>query len=66
VADPDDHDDMLRRRSDFPHLMGEKIAPLWIRMLRDNIGIELSGHEDVPIPVDVHLLRASKTPVGVS
>jgi hypothetical protein len=28
-------------------------------MLRDNAGIELVGLEEVPIPVDVHVLRAT-------
>ena len=26
---------------DFPYLRGSKIGPLWLRMLRDNVGIEI-------------------------
>ena len=55
----DNHDEGNRRRPDFPLLKGKKIGPLWVRMLRDNIGIDLSGLADVPIPVDVHVLRAT-------
>lgn len=44
---------------DFPLLRGPKIGPLWVRMLRDNALLELSGLEDVPIPVDVHVMRAT-------
>ncbi len=43
----------------FPLLKGPKIAPLWVRVLRDNAGVELSGLDEVPIPVDVHVLRAA-------
>ena len=46
--------------ADYPYLRGDKIGPLWIRMLRDNVRMkELEGLEDVPIPVDVHVARAS-------
>lgn len=55
----DKHLDQGRMRSDFPLLKGPKIAPLWVRTLRDNAGIELSGLDEVPIPVDVHVLRAT-------
>jgi hypothetical protein len=48
-----------RQVSDFPYLKGPKISCLWIRMLRDNVGIDLSGLDEVPIPVDVHVLRAT-------
>ena len=44
---------------DYPYLRGPKISSLWIRMLRDNIGITLAKLEEVPIPVDVHVLRAT-------
>jgi len=48
--------------SDYPYLRGNKIGPLWLRMLRDNVGIiELKNLERVPIPVDVHIARASLT-----
>jgi hypothetical protein len=46
--------------ADFPYLRGNKIGPLWLRMLRDNVGIEkLKKLDKVPIPVDVHVARAT-------
>ena len=45
---------------DFPYLGGNKIGPLWLRMLRDNAGVTMLRNLDqVPIPVDVHIARAS-------
>lgn len=44
---------------DFPFLRGPKIGPLWLRMLRDNLGLEIKNLESVPIPVDVHVARAT-------
>jgi hypothetical protein len=44
---------------DFPFLRGKKIGPLWMRMLRDNVGLEIRDMDEVPIPVDVHVARAS-------
>jgi len=43
----------------FPLLRGAKIAPLWIRMLCDDASAALSDLADVPIAVDVHVLRAT-------
>ena len=51
----------LRFKKDFPSLSGNKIFPLWIRMLHDNIGINLKNLERIPIPVDVHIARATFT-----
>lgn len=48
--------------SDFPNLRGPKIGPLWVRMLRDNVGIKkLIYLENVPIPVDIHIARSTLT-----
>lgn len=44
---------------EFPYLKGQKIGPLWLRMLRDNAGISLEKLEDIPIPVDIHVLRST-------
>ena len=33
--------------------------PLWVRMLRDNVGLEIWNLESVPMPVDVHIARAT-------
>jgi len=46
---------------DFPFLRGPKIGPLWLRMLRDNVGVALHGMQEIPIPVDVHVARATFT-----
>lgn len=47
-------------RSDYPYLSGNKIAPLWLRMLRDNVGItNFKNLDKVPIPVDIHVARAT-------
>jgi hypothetical protein len=45
---------------DYPYLRGDKIGPLWLRMLRDNVGIDkLKRLDEVPIPVDIHVARAT-------
>ncbi len=45
---------------DYPYLRGDKIGPLWLRMLRDNVGIsELKNLDEVPIPVDIHIARST-------
>ncbi|MEN2984646.1 MAG: hypothetical protein ABDH25_06430 [Dictyoglomaceae bacterium] len=46
---------------DFPYLRGPKISSLWLRMLRDNVGIQLKNLEKIPIPVDIHIARATLT-----
>ncbi|MGV8150080.1 MAG: DUF6884 domain-containing protein, partial [Alkaliphilus sp.] len=46
-------------KSSFPYLSGKKILPLWIRMMHDVVGIELKGIEETPIPVDIHVARAT-------
>jgi len=51
----------VRFKKEFPSLSGDKIFPLWIRMLHDNLGIELKNLEKVPIPVDRHVARSMFT-----
>jgi hypothetical protein len=47
-------------KSHCPYISGNKIAPLWLRMLRDNMGIsKLENLNKIPIPVDVHVARAT-------
>jgi len=56
----DSHLENGLRTHDFPFLKGPKIGPLWLRMLRDNIGItNLRKFDEVPIPVDGHVARAT-------
>lgn len=47
------------QKADFPYLRGPKIGPLWIRLLRDNVGCNLINMEMIPIPVDIHVARAT-------
>jgi hypothetical protein len=44
---------------DFPYLRGDKIGPLWLRMLRDNAGLSFVSMNRLPIPVDVNVARAT-------
>lgn len=47
-------------KKSFPYLSGDKIGPLWIRMMRDNIGERrLKALNTIPIPVDIHIARSS-------
>jgi hypothetical protein len=49
-----------RLRNDYPYLRGDKIGPLWLRMLRDNVGLnKIINLDKVPIPVDIHVARAT-------
>ena len=46
--------------SDYPFLKGPKIASLWLRMLKDNVGVtQLKNFGKVPILVDIHVARAT-------
>lgn len=56
----DTHVENNRPTWDFPFLRGNKIGPLWLRMLRDNVHITiLQDLHLVPIPVDIHVARAT-------
>jgi len=47
-------------RYQFPYLKGDKIGPLWVRMLEDSWqGRHLDGLDDLPIPVDTHIAAAT-------
>jgi hypothetical protein len=46
-------------KKDFPFLSGDKIFPLWIRMMHDNVGIDFKNLDKIPIPIDIHTCRAS-------
>lgn len=48
-----------RFKNSFKSLSGDKIFPLWIRMLHDNIELPLKNIDKIPIPVDVHIARAT-------
>jgi hypothetical protein len=56
----DSHFDGYRMSPDYLFLKGNKIAPLWLRILRDNAGVDcILNMEKIPIPVDVHVARAT-------
>jgi len=58
----DNHVYNKRLVPDYPYLRGPKIGSLWLRMLRDNAGIrKLKNLDKVPIPVDIHVARATLT-----
>ncbi len=50
---------MVRREEGFPFLRGPKISALWVRMFRDNVGVPFANMRKVPIPMDVHVARAT-------
>lgn len=58
----DSHESGGKAEWDFPFLRGNKIGPLWLRMLRDNLNLsQLRNLDQVPIPVDRHVARATLT-----
>ena len=52
------------RTEEFPFLGGEKIGPLWCRLLHEDV-VRLDRIGEIPIPVDVHVRRVSGELVGV-
>lgn len=64
-------DEVLRKmkkeyKKNFPYLSGNKILPLWIRMLHDVISIDMENMNRIPIPIDVHIARATLTTGGMT
>ena len=47
------------RKREFPYLSGTKILPLWLRMLKDEADLQMSNMDQMPIPIDVHIARAT-------
>ncbi len=45
----------------FPSLSGRKIFPHWIRILKEKTSINFLNVKKLPIPVDVHVARATFT-----
>lgn len=48
-----------RYRSGFPNLKGEKIGPLWIRMLHATCQVDLAHLGEVLLSVDIHTAQAT-------
>lgn len=44
-------------KPEFPYLSGNKIKPLWLRIIDETIGIKLKRIEKIPLPIDVHTAR---------
>lgn len=51
----------LDYKKHFPYLSGEKILPLWIFFMHELVGIKMKNIDKIPIPVDVHIARATFT-----
>jgi len=50
-----------KEKEKFPSLSGIKIFPHWIRSLKDKKNLPFKNVEKLPIPVDVHVARATFT-----
>ncbi|MEJ5226825.1 hypothetical protein [Thermodesulfovibrio sp.] len=50
---------LRNNRRDYPYLSADKIPLVWLRILKDNVGIKFKNIEKVPIPVDTHIARAT-------
>lgn len=50
---------LRNNKKDYPYLSGDKIPLVWLRILKDNVGIKFKNIEKVPIPVDTHIARAT-------
>jgi len=49
------------RKEEFPSLSGTKLFPHWIRSLKDKFNLPFKRLDELPIPVDVHVARATLT-----
>lgn len=54
-------DFLKNRKEEFPSLSGTKIFPHWIRSLKEKVPLPVKRVEELPIPVDVHVARATLT-----
>jgi len=48
-------------KDNFPSISGSKMFPHWIRSLKEKFNLPVKGYGDLPIPVDVHVARATFT-----
>jgi endonuclease III len=51
--------DSRKQLGDLPSLGGDKVFPLWLRTVAGSGTVELLSLDRIPIPVDVHIARAS-------
>jgi hypothetical protein len=62
----DSHLENGKRVLDFPFLRGDKIGPLWLRMLRDNAGlIQINNMDEIPMPIGIRNLDKIPIPVDI-
>jgi hypothetical protein len=54
-------DFLKNRKEEFPNLSGTKLFPHWIRSLNDKVELPFKNLHKLPIPVDVHVARATLT-----
>jgi len=50
-----------KRKADFPSISGPKMFPHWIRTLKEKFSLPFKGLKSLPLPVDVHVARATFT-----
>lgn len=43
----------------FPYLSGNKILPMWIRLIHKYCNLNLENINEIPLPVDTHVARAT-------
>ncbi len=48
-----------KNKHKFPFLRGDKILPLWLRMINHQAGIKLNNIDKIPIPVNTHIRKAN-------
>ena len=60
-----DAEELLKARRQLPMLRGEKIGPMWIRMLAEPGGATIARMATIPVAVDVHVYRITKN-LGVA
>ncbi len=51
--------DKDKQKEDFPFLSGDKILPMWLKILNEDAGIELKNMDKIPLPVDVNVARVT-------
>jgi len=43
----------------FPYLSGDKILPMWIKILKEDGGVEFKNMDKIPLPVDRNVARVT-------
>ena len=48
-----------RLKKQFPFLSGEKILPMWLKILHEDAGVQLKNMEKLPLPVDKNVAEVT-------